>query len=59
MNESVCNSKQKWNHDEYWCECKESDDSSSCNDGCMWNPVECNKACKIEEYVDIENCLCK
>ena len=20
--ESVCNSKQKWNHDEYWCKCK-------------------------------------
>ena len=21
LNESVCNSKQKWNHDEYRCEC--------------------------------------
>ena len=26
LNESVCNSKQKWNHDECWCECKELDD---------------------------------
>ena len=23
LNESVCNLKQKWNHDEYQCECKE------------------------------------
>ena len=23
LNEGVCNSKQKWNHDEYWCECQE------------------------------------
>ena len=23
LNESVCNSKQKWNHNECWCECKE------------------------------------
>ena len=22
LNESVCNSKQKWNYDEYWCEFK-------------------------------------
>ena len=21
LNESACNSKQKWNHDEYRCEC--------------------------------------
>ena len=26
LNESVCNSKQKWNHNERWCECKELDD---------------------------------
>ena len=29
----------------------------------MWNPsacdCECNKACKIEKYIDIKNCLCK
>ena len=23
LNESVCNSKQKWNNDECWCEYKE------------------------------------
>ena len=26
LNESVCNSKQKWNHNECWCECKKLDD---------------------------------
>ena len=23
LNERVCNSKQKWNHEEYRCECKD------------------------------------
>ena len=30
LNENVCNSKQKWNHDECWCERKELDDCISC-----------------------------
>ena len=29
----------------------------------MWNPIKydckCNKACKIEKYLDIKNCSCK
>ena len=25
LNESVCNSNQEWNHDEYWCKCKKID----------------------------------
>ena len=29
----------------------------------MWNPstcnCECNKACKIDEYIDIKNCSCE
>ena len=29
-NERVCNSKQKWKHDEYWYECKILGDSDSC-----------------------------
>ena len=32
FNGSACNSKQKWNHDEYRCECKELDDRSSFKD---------------------------
>ena len=30
LNESACNSKQKWNHDKCWCDCKELDDWSYC-----------------------------
>ena len=30
LNENVCNSEQKWNHDECKCECKELDNWSSC-----------------------------
>ena len=30
LNEKLCNSKQKWNYDEYWCEFKDSDDWGSC-----------------------------
>ena len=30
LNKSVCNSKQKRNHGECQCECKEQDDWSSC-----------------------------
>ena len=31
LSQSVCNSKQKQNHDEYECECKELDGWGSCN----------------------------
>ena len=60
MNESVWNSKGKWNHDEYQCECKELNDRSSCKDDYISNPstcnFECNKAWKIDHYLDIKNC---
>ena len=48
LNKSVCHSKQKWNHDEWRCEYKKLDDwiPSTCD-------CECNKACKIKEYLDI------
>ena len=63
LNESVCNSRQKWNHDEYWCECKELDEWISCKNDYMWNTstyiCECNKACKIDGYLDIKNCSCE
>ena len=58
LNESICNSKQKRNHDECRWKCKELDDWSSCKDDYMGNPSmcdwECNKACKIEEFLDIK-----
>ena len=51
------------NDDEYRCECKELDDWSSFQDDYLGNPrachCECNKACTIDEYLDIENCSCE
>ena len=48
---------------EWWCECKELDDLSSCKDDYMWKPstydFEYNKACKIDEHLDIQNCSFK
>ena len=45
------------------CECKELDVWGSCEKGDIWNSsmcdCECNKACKIDEYLDIKNCSCK
>ena len=63
LNESVCNLKQKWNHNECRCECKELDDWSSRKNDDMWNrstyECECNKAFKIDGYLDIKNCSCE
>ena len=63
LNESVCNSRQKWNHNECRSECKELDNWGFCEKGYMWNPstydCECNKACKIDEYLHIKNCSCE
>ena len=60
LSESVCNSKQKWNHDKLRCKCKELVDWSSSQHDYMWNPgvcdCDCNKAGKIEKYLDIKNC---
>ena len=60
LNESVWNSLQKWNHDECRCGYKELSDWASCINDYIWNPstcdCECNKASKIDEYLDIENC---
>ena len=44
LNESACNTKQIWNHDECWCECKESDDWGSCKNNYMWNPCSSSPA---------------
>ena len=63
MNDSVFDSKQKRNHKECWRECKELNDWGSCEKGYMWNPsmcdCECNKACNIDEHLDIKNCSCE
>ena len=63
LNEGVCNSKQKWNHNKYRCECKELDDWSSCKKGYMWNHSKCDcelmQRQKIDEYLDTKNCSCE
>ena len=42
---------------------KELDDWRSCEKGYIWNPsrcdCECNKATKLDEYLDIKNCSCE
>ena len=57
FNESVCNSKQKWNPNECWYKCKELDDWGSYERGYMGNLGTCNcesnKKCKVDEYLDI------
>ena len=65
MNEGVCNLLQKWDYDECRCECKELNlwEVKSCINDYIWNPSTCdcefNKACKIDDYLDIENCSCQ
>ena len=63
LNKSVRNPKQKKNHHKFWCECKELNDLSSCKNDYMCNPstcdCECNKACKIDEFLYIKECSCE
>ena len=37
MNENVCHSKQKWNHDKCRCECEKLDDWGSCKNVYIWS----------------------
>ena len=63
LNETVSNSKPKWNPDECWCECKESNDWGSSKNNYIWNlsmcNCECYKTCKIDEYLNDKNCSCE
>ena len=53
LNKSVCDSKQKWNHDEFWFECKELDDWGSFKKDYIWNPSKCD--CDAIRYVQLMN----
>ena len=59
----ICKSKQRWNENKCWCECKELTDKGICNKGYIWNPsnceCECDKNCDIGEYLDYENSKCR
>ena len=73
LDESVCNSKQRWNEDKCRCECKELIDKGISGKGFIWNPssvnvtcsvtftleCECNKSCDIVEYLDYKNFKCR
>ena len=63
LNESVCNSKQKWDYDECRCECKELNNWGFCEKYYMWNlsacDCGCNKGRRIDDYLDIKNCSCE
>ena len=59
LNESVYNSKLKWNRDECMCECNKLNNWGSYEKDYMWNPsmcdCECNRARKYDKYLDIKN----
>ena len=59
----ICNTKQCWNSEKCWCECKELIDKYVWDKGYAWNlsncEWECDKSCDIGEYLDYENCKCR
>ena len=61
VDDSVWNSKQKCNHDDYQCDFKELDYWGSFEKGYMWNlsmfDCECSKAFRIDEYLNTKICL--
>ena len=57
LNESVCNSKQKWNQNECKCEYKYLDPWSSFENGYMCNPCTWGCECKVDEDLDTKK-LC-
>ena len=60
LNESVCNSNQKWNHHECRCECKELVDYGYCKDDYMWNSSTCDCDCiKARKFDSDDNLTLK
>ena len=63
LNEKVCNSLQKSNHNECCCDCKELNDCGSCVDAYIWNrntcDCDCNMTCKFDEYINLKNFSCE
>ena len=42
LSEGISNWKQKWNHNENSCDCKEWDGWIFCQDDYIWNPSTCD-----------------
>ena len=63
LNKIICDNKQKWNKDQYRCECKELIDKGVCDKGYIFNPsnckCECDKSCNTSQYLDYLDCKCK
>ena len=63
LDKIICNNKQQWSGDKWWCECKELIDKRVCDKGLIFNPskceCECDKSCNIGEYLDYSNCKCR
>ena len=58
LNESVCNPKQKWNHNECPCECKELDEWGSCTNDYVRYPSTCDFECN-KSYKNVKNSSCE
>ena len=63
LDKIICNSKQRWNEDKCWYECKELIDKGVCDKGHVWDPsnceCECDKSCNSGEYLDYSSCKCR
>ena len=62
LTSAICNSRQKWNEDKCWCECKEDlINKLVCDKGYIWNPstCACDKLCEIGQYLDYKNRICR
>ena len=64
LDASVCNNKQRWNKDNFRCECREElSNKESCDKGFICNASDFNfefdKSCDIGEYLDYKNCKCR
>ena len=60
----VCNNKQCWNKNKCRYECKELIDKGVRDKRFIQNPSkcecdECEKACNVGEYLDVEHCKCR
>ena len=59
----ISNNKQRWNKDNWGCECKELIDKGERDKGFFLNPsncdCECDQSCGIGKYLFYSKCKCK
>ena len=54
LDEIICNSKQRWNKDEWRCECKELIDQGTCDKGFIFNPSNWECKCDKSRGISVE-----